>query len=115
MASRSKAKLPLSLAPPGTSSAIILYQLNQIANECSRGIGAGIAILLAKRGANIVVNYVSEGSRKRAQEIVDQIRQIGTKAILCQASLMKLEEIPRLIEAALEISDTGKIEILVHK
>jgi NAD(P)-dependent dehydrogenase (short-subunit alcohol dehydrogenase family) len=84
-------------------------------NRCSREFGARIAILLAKRGANVVVNYVSEGSKKRAQEIVDQIRQIGAKAILCQASLMKPKDIPRLIEAALQISDAGKIEILVHK
>lgn len=70
---------------------------------------------LAKRGANVVVNYVSEGSKARAQEVVDEITKIGTKAILCQASVMKLEEIPRLVEAALKISETGKIEIIVHK
>jgi NAD(P)-dependent dehydrogenase (short-subunit alcohol dehydrogenase family) len=63
-----------------------------------------------------VVNYVSEGSRQRAEKIVEQIQQeAGTKAILCQASVMNLEEIPRLIEAALRISKDGKIDILVHK
>ncbi len=80
-----------------------------------RGIGAGIAILLAKRGANIVVNYVSEGSKKRAEEVADQITKIGTRAILCQASVSNLDEIPRLVNAALKISETGKIEILIHK
>jgi hypothetical protein len=63
-----------------------------------------------------VVNYVSESSRQRAEKIVEQIQQeIGTKAILCQASVMNLEEIPRLIEAALAISRDGKIDILIHK
>lgn len=80
-----------------------------------RGIGAGIAILLAKRGANVVVNYVSEGSNKRAQEVADEITKIGTKAVLCQASVSNLDEIPRLVNAALGISKTGKIEILIHK
>jgi 3-oxoacyl-[acyl-carrier protein] reductase len=61
------------------------------------------------------VNYISEGSKDRAQEVVNLITKIGTKAILCQASVMKLDEIPRLIEAALKISETGKIEILIHK
>ncbi|OQE18690.1 hypothetical protein PENSTE_c017G03972 [Penicillium steckii] len=85
-----------------------------IVTGSSRGIGAGIAVQLAKRGANVVVNYVSEGSKARAQEVVDEITKIGTKAILCHASVMKLEEIPRLVEAALKISETGKIEIIVH-
>lgn len=62
-----------------------------------------------------MVNYVSEGSKKRAEEVVDQITKIGTKAILCEASVMDLEHIPRLIDAALKISETGKIEIIVHK
>jgi NAD(P)-dependent dehydrogenase (short-subunit alcohol dehydrogenase family) len=82
----------------------------------TRGIGAGIALQLARRGANLVVNYVSESSMQRAEKIVEQIQQeTGTKAILCQASVMNLEEIPRLIEAALAISRDGKIDILIHK
>lgn len=63
----------------------------------------------------MVVNYVSESSKNRAEEIVQQIEKIGTKAILCQASVMNLEEIPRLIDAALKISKDGKIDILIHK
>jgi NAD(P)-dependent dehydrogenase (short-subunit alcohol dehydrogenase family) len=85
------------------------------AEYLSRGIGAGIAILLAKRGANVVVNYVSEGSAKRAQAVADEISKIGSKAIVCQSNVSNLDEIPRLVEAALKISETGKIEILIHK
>ncbi|GAB1210953.1 hypothetical protein ATERTT37_000063 [Aspergillus terreus] len=84
------------------------------AEYLSRGIGAGIAILLAKRGANVVVNYVSEGSAKRAQAVADEITKIGSKAIVCQSNVSNLDEIPRLVEAALKISETGKIEILIH-
>lgn len=80
-----------------------------------RGIGAAISILLAKRGANVVVNYVSDGSKTRAQAVVDEITKIEGKAVLSQASVSNLDEIPRLIKAALEISETGKIEILIHK
>ncbi|KAJ5385885.1 NAD(P)-binding protein [Penicillium cosmopolitanum] len=95
-------------------SGISLKGKTAIVTGSSRGIGAGIALQLAKRGANIVVNYVSDGSKDRAQGIVDQITKIGTKAILCKASVMNLEEISRLIDAALKISETGKIEIIVH-
>ncbi|KAL3489832.1 NAD(P)-binding protein [Aspergillus germanicus] len=96
-------------------SGVSLQGKTAIVTGSSRGIGAGIALQLARRGANVVVNYVSESSRQRAEKIVEQIQQeIGTKAILCQASVMNLEEIPRLIEAALNISKDGKIDILIH-
>lgn len=79
------------------------------------GLGAGIAILLGKRGANVVVNYVSDGSRERAKKVAQEIEANGTKAIVVQADVSKTAEIPKLIDAALKISSTGKIEILIHK
>ncbi|GAM90466.1 hypothetical protein ANO11243_085100 [Dothideomycetidae sp. 11243] len=85
-----------------------------IVTGASRGLGAGIAILLAKRGANVVVNYVSDSSEKRGQEVVDQITKLGRKAILVKANVSNIDEIPRLIDGALKISETGKIEILIH-
>lgn len=112
--SHSKARPQSSPVPLGKKSRLPSYR-DQVHIDHSRGIGAGIAILLAKRGANVVVNYVSEGSKKRAQEVADEITKIGTKAVLCQASVSNLDEIPRLVNAALGISETGKIEILIHK
>ncbi|PIG88569.1 gluconate 5-dehydrogenase [Aspergillus arachidicola] len=95
-------------------SGVSLKGKTAIVTGASRGIGAGIAILLAKRGANVVVNYVSEGSAKRAQTVADEITKTGSKAIVCQSNVSNLDEIPRLVEAALKISETGKIEILIH-
>lgn len=63
----------------------------------------------------MVVSYVSGRSEERAQEVADRVREAGSKAKLCQASISNLDEIERLVKAALEISETGKIEILVHK
>lgn len=80
-----------------------------------RGLGAGIAELLAKRGANVVVNYVSDSSTKRAEEVAEKIKKIGTKAIVVQADLSKLENIPKVVDAALDISSNKKIDILIHK
>ncbi|KAL4799575.1 hypothetical protein BDV19DRAFT_385343 [Aspergillus venezuelensis] len=65
--------------------------------ESSAGIDARLAILLAKRDANAVVNYVAEGSMKRAQAAVDGITKIGTNAIPWQASVSNCEEILRLV------------------
>lgn len=71
--------------------------------------------MLGKRGADVVVNYVSEGSKERAEKVAKEIEGNGTKAIVCRADVSKLEEIPKLVEAALKISRTGKIDILIHK
>lgn len=78
-------------------------------------MGAGIAELLAKRGANVVVNYVSEGSAKRAEEVAEKVRQAGTKSVVCKADLSNLDEIPKLVDAALSLSENEKIDILIHK
>ncbi|OJJ53890.1 hypothetical protein ASPSYDRAFT_187037 [Aspergillus sydowii CBS 593.65] len=85
-----------------------------IVTGSSRGIGAGTAVQLAKRGANVVVSYTSANSRGRAEKVVNDIQATGHKAILCQADLTKLPELKKLIDSALQISETGKIEILVH-
>ncbi|RDW86601.1 SDR family NAD(P)-dependent oxidoreductase [Aspergillus mulundensis] len=69
-------------------SGLSLKGKTAIVTGASRGIGAGIAILFAKRGANVVVNYVSEGSKERAQK----------------ASVSNLDEIPRLVDAARQAS-----------
>jgi NAD(P)-dependent dehydrogenase (short-subunit alcohol dehydrogenase family) len=79
------------------------------------GLGAGTAVLLGKRGANVVVNYVSPGSRERAEKVAAQIEENGTKAIVCHADVSKINESKKLVEAALKISTTGKIDILIHK
>ncbi|KAJ2989392.1 hypothetical protein NUW58_g3493 [Xylaria curta] len=68
-----------------------------------------------KASADVVVNHVSASSRERAEKVAKEIEANGTKAIVCQADVSKLDEIPKLVEAALKISTTGKIDILIHK
>lgn len=81
---------------------------------CS-GIGAAIANQLAKRGANVVVNYMTARSRQRSDDLVKTINGYGVKAVAVQADISKVSEIPKLVRAALDLSTTGKIEILIHK
>ncbi|KAL5384632.1 hypothetical protein PMIN06_006965 [Paraphaeosphaeria minitans] len=65
-----------------------------------RGIGRGCAIELGKRGASVVVNYVS--SQGPAEEVVKIIEGFnnGAKAIAIQADVSKVSEINRLFEDA---------------
>lgn len=87
-----------------------LQNKSAIVTGASRGIGRAIALDLAKRGASVVVNYMS--SEAAAQEVVGIITQAGGKAIAVQADVSKLDEANALIKAG--IDTFGKVDILVN-
>jgi len=74
----------------------------------SRGIGAGIALELGRRGASVVVNYVK--GLDGANAIVQQIEDMGSKAFAIQADVSKVPEITRLFEESK--AHFGKIDIV---
>jgi 3-oxoacyl-[acyl-carrier protein] reductase len=76
----------------------------------SRGLGRGVALELAKRGAKVVVNYNSKADA--ANEVVDLIKQGGSDAIAVQADVSKLDEAQKLIKAATDFG--GRLDILVN-
>ncbi|KAJ5626323.1 hypothetical protein N7510_002632 [Penicillium lagena] len=95
-------------------SGIDLSGKTAIVTGSSRGVGAGIAVMLGKRGASVVVNYVSGSSKEKALKVIADVEAAGSKASLCQANVSKMEDIPKLIEAALALSPSKKIDILIH-
>ena len=76
----------------------------------SRGIGAATALLAAKRGWDVCVNYVSKADR--AEQVVAQIRAAGRKAIAVQADTAKEADVKRLFEAC--DSGLGRVTALVN-
>ena len=48
-------------------------------------------------------------------DVVKKIEAAGSKATLCQANVASVKDISRIVDTALLLSKTGKIEILVHK
>ncbi len=76
----------------------------------SRGIGREIALTLAGYGATVVVNY--NGSKEKAQEVVQEIKDNGGNAIALQASVSKSEEVEAMIKEVME--QFGRIDILVN-
>lgn len=76
----------------------------------SRGIGSTIAIELARKGANVVINYNS--SKEFAESVVEEIGQLGGNAIMCKADVSKLEEAQILVDET--INQFGKVDILVN-
>ena len=76
----------------------------------SRGIGRAIALLIAKQGADVVVNY--SGSEGAAQETVDAILAMGRKAIKIKANVGNAEEVAAMVDEA--HTTFGRIDILVN-
>jgi 3-oxoacyl-[acyl-carrier protein] reductase len=76
----------------------------------SKGIGAGIALELASRGAAVAVNY--SGSKAGAEKVVAEIKKAGGKAIAVQANLADPDSIGPLIETVAK--QLGPISILVN-
>jgi NAD(P)-dependent dehydrogenase (short-subunit alcohol dehydrogenase family) len=74
-----------------------------------QGVGAGIARLLAARGAVVAVNDIDE---QRAQSVVDTIRSAGGSAINAVADVTD----PGAVRSAVEnvIAGAEKIDILIN-
>jgi NAD(P)-dependent dehydrogenase (short-subunit alcohol dehydrogenase family) len=51
------------------------------------GIGAAIAFALARNGAAVTINHVSDSSGPRAAAIAETIRKDGGRAIVIQANV----------------------------
>lgn len=75
----------------------------------SRGIGRGIALELAARGADVAVNY--RKSREEADSLVGIIQGLGLRAIAVQADVTKLTEITALLEQVKQ--NLGRVDIVV--
>jgi 3-oxoacyl-[acyl-carrier protein] reductase len=76
----------------------------------SYGIGKGIALLFAREGANIVVNYSK--SLEKAQQVVSEIIGLGSKAITVKTDVSQSSEVKKMMETC--INTFGSIEILVN-
>jgi glucose 1-dehydrogenase len=69
-----------------------------IVTGASSGIGAGVALGLARAGANVVVNYHS--GQERAEELVREIAQLGGSAIAQGGDVAEERAVAALFEAA---------------
>ncbi|MEZ5942340.1 MAG: SDR family oxidoreductase [Planctomycetaceae bacterium] len=70
---------------------------NILVTGSSRGIGRGVAVELARAGANVAINYRSHPDE--AEEVAEEIRSLGREALVLQA----------------DVSEQGAVEELVRK
>ncbi|KAF7915393.1 hypothetical protein BELL_0412g00100 [Botrytis elliptica] len=74
-----------------------------------RGIGRGIALELAARGASVVINYAN--SAGPAEKVVKEIEALGSKGFAIKADVSKVPEVRRLFEEAK--AHFGKLNIVM--
>ena len=75
-----------------------------------RGIGRAIALTLAEYGADVAVNYC--GSREKAEEVVQFIRQKGRKAEAYACNVADFQACKEMTDQV--IKDFGGLDILVN-
>jgi 3-oxoacyl-[acyl-carrier protein] reductase len=75
-----------------------------------RGIGAAVALRLAKEGADVALTF--QQYQQRADDVVDQIKAAGRRAIAVQADSAD----PAAVVAAVDrvASELGRLDILVN-
>lgn len=76
----------------------------------NRGIGKGIALGLARGGADIAVNY--RRNEEEAGETVAELQGLGVRAIAYQAAVDDYEAVRDMVERV--VADFGRIDILVN-
>src|SRR2546426_11496260 len=76
----------------------------------SKGIGAGVALSLAKEGAAVAVNYASD--REGADRVIEKIKAFSGKAVAVQGSVTSSEEIDRFFDTTEE--QLGNVDVLVN-
>jgi glucose 1-dehydrogenase len=74
------------------------------------GIGKAIVLALAAGGANVVIDYVANPDA--TEELEKQVAKLGETAIGVKADVSKVEELQRLIDAA--VQKLGRLDIMVN-
>jgi NAD(P)-dependent dehydrogenase (short-subunit alcohol dehydrogenase family) len=76
----------------------------------SRGIGRGVAVGLAREGADVAVNYVERADA--AEEVVKEIESLGRRALAVKANVSKRDEVNAMVKTIVDA--WGRIDVLVN-
>ncbi|MBM3303839.1 MAG: SDR family oxidoreductase [Candidatus Aenigmarchaeota archaeon] len=76
----------------------------------SRGIGKATALLFAKEGANVIVNYSK--SRDEAEDAARRIEKLGSKAMVIKCDVSDEKQVKNMFEEV--IKKFGRVDVLVN-
>ncbi len=74
-----------------------------------RGIGKSIALHFAELGANVVINFFR--NREPAENVAEQVRQLGKKALVVKANMGEIDQIKILFNKIEE--EYGGLDIFI--
>ncbi len=83
-----------------------------------RGIGRGVAMLLAEEGAKVVINDFggnldgTGGEEGPADEVVREIRDAGGQAVAQYGDISKFDDAKGMVQTALD--EWGRLDIMCH-
>ncbi len=80
-----------------------------VVTGAGQGIGKAIALKLAQRGADVIVDDINP---ETAPQTALEIRALGRKAVAVVADVSKRDEVERMIQTA--VRELGGIDILVN-
>jgi glucose 1-dehydrogenase len=100
---------PNSRPVPSMPYANVLPGQPALVTGANSGIGRAVALGLAKAGADVVVNYVTEPAA--AEEVANEIVRMGRRAIALKADVSKEDEVLALFAQA--IQHFGTLHIVV--
>jgi len=89
---------------------MILEGKTAIVTGGNSGIGKAIVLALAEEGANVVIDYVAHP--EATEELEKQVAALGDKAIGVDADVSKVDDLQRLVDAA--VKAFGKLDIMVN-
>jgi glucose 1-dehydrogenase len=75
----------------------------------SRGIGQGIALSLAARGADVVINYRSHPGE--ARQVAGEVEGMGCRALIWQADVAEQDAVAAMVAATVE--QFGRLDIAI--
>lgn len=74
------------------------------------GIGKAVVLALAEKGASVVVDYVAD--EQATEELERKLAGLGEKSIGVEADVSKLDDLRRLVDAA--VSEYGRLDVMVN-
>jgi glucose 1-dehydrogenase len=81
-----------------------------IVTGAATGIGKGIAMEMARRGASVVVNYI--GRADPAQDVVNAIKSANGAAVAIEADVSNSAQVAKMV--AQTVSQFGHVDVLVN-
>jgi glucose 1-dehydrogenase len=109
MSNELKSTLP-KVETPDSRTPKILPGQKALVTGANSGIGKGIAIELAKAGADVIVNYVVDPDS--ANELVEELKKERIKSFSFKADVSQEDEVLQMYSKAL--NEFGTIDILIN-